>query len=73
MKEKLLSFQEKEFKNHLPTNLFHDSATIIIYNLEYPLIQLNINLHMQLGYFKFTYLFHFIISLSVKVITYWFY
>ena len=50
MKKRLLSFQEKEFKNHLPTDLFHESVTVIIYNLEYPLMQLNINRHVQLGY-----------------------
>ena len=32
-KEKLLSFQKKKFQNHLLTDLFHNSATIIIYNL----------------------------------------
>ena len=33
MKENLPSFQEK-IKNRLPTDLFQDSVTIIVYNLD---------------------------------------
>lgn len=34
MKENLPSFQEKKNKNRLPTDLFQDSVTIIVYNLD---------------------------------------
>ena len=50
MKGKLLSFQKRKIKNHLLTDLFCHSATSVIYNLKHLLMQLNVNLHMKLGY-----------------------